>query len=122
MRRTPQCLVPALLCLSLALVGCGPEEDTAARRAREGYLIINNAAEPSGLDPQEVTGLLESRIVYALFEGLVNYKADDLSPIPGAAESWTNSADGRTWTFRIRPAARWSNGDPVTARDFLFSY
>ncbi|NBS45703.1 MAG: hypothetical protein EBS99_01445, partial [Betaproteobacteria bacterium] len=40
----------------------------------------------------------------------------------GAAESWTNSADGRTWTFRIRPAARWSNGDPVTARDFLFSY
>ena len=122
MRRTPRCLVPALLCLSLALVGCGAKEDTAARRAREGYLIINNAAEPSGLDPQEVTGLLESRIVYSLFEGLVNYKADDLSPIPGAAESWTNSADGRTWTFRIRPAARWSNGDPVTARDFLFSY
>lgn len=122
MRRTPRCLVPALLCLSLALVGCGPKEDTATRRAREGYLIINNAAEPSGLDPQEVTGLLESRIVYSLFEGLVNYKADDLSPIPGAAESWTNSADGRTWTFRIRPAARWSNGDPVSARDFLFSY
>ena len=66
MRRTPRCLVPALLCLTLVTGGCGPKEDTAARRAREGYLIINNAAEPSGLDPQEVTGLLESRIVYCM--------------------------------------------------------
>ncbi len=96
MRRTPRCLVPALLCLALALAGCGPKEDTAARRAREGYLIINNAAEPSGLDPQEVTGLLESRIVYALFEGLVNYKADDLSPIPGASTACSACRSGRT--------------------------
>ncbi len=112
----------ALLVLSAAMTGCGDQETTADRKAREGVLVINNMAEPSGLDPQTVTGLSESRIMYALFEGLVNYDPVDLSPAPGVAESWTMSADGRTWTFRLRREARWSNGDPVTSADFLFSW
>jgi oligopeptide transport system substrate-binding protein len=90
--------------------------------AKAGILVINNNAEPSGLDPQEVTGLLESRIVYSLFEGLVNYDPVDLHPIPGVAESWTMAPDGKTWTFKLRANARWSTGDPVTAQDFLFSF
>ncbi|NBV48570.1 MAG: peptide ABC transporter substrate-binding protein [Verrucomicrobia bacterium] len=112
----------ALLCLATLLTGCGDGRTTAEKKAEEGYLIINNLAEPSGLDPQTVTGLSESHIVGALFEGLVNYDPKDLHPIPGIAESWTMSADGKTWTFRLRKAARWSNGDPITAADFLFSY
>ncbi len=108
--------------LLLAVTGCGPQLTTAEKKAREGILVINNAAEPAGLDPQSVTGLLESRIVSALFEGLVNYNPKDLSPVPGVAERWTMSADGRTWTFYLRTNAQWSNGDPVTAQDFLFSY
>ena len=112
----------ALLGLASLLVGCGDGRTTAEKKAAEGYLIINNMAEPSGLDPQTVTGLSESHIVGALFEGLVNYDPKDLHPIPGIAESWTMSADGRTWTFRLRQAAKWSNGDPITAADFLFSY
>jgi oligopeptide transport system substrate-binding protein len=85
-------------------------------------LIINNAAEPAGLDPQVVTGMLESRIVSALFEGLVAYDPRTLEAVPGLAERWETSEDGRTWTFHLRAGARWSNGDPVTAQDFLFSY
>jgi oligopeptide transport system substrate-binding protein len=113
--------LPALLLL-LLLSGCAPEEDTATRLAREGVLVINNSAEPAGLDPQVVTGVIESRIVSALFEGLVEPNPRTLEPEPAAAERWMLSPDGRTWTFHLRPSARWSNGDPVTARDFAFSY
>jgi len=111
-----------LASLLSGLGGCGRHQTTAEQKAAAGILVINNAAEPSGLDPQNVTGLLESRLVGALFEGLVNYNPHDLSAIPGVAESWTMSADGRQWTFHLRTTARWSNGDPVTAQDFLFSY
>lgn len=112
----------ATLLVLAALAGCGDSRSTADRLADEGILVINNMAEPSGLDPQSVTGLSESRIVGALFEGLVNYDPKDLSPVPGVAKSWDMSPDGRTWTFRLRPEARWSNGDPVTSSDFLFSW
>lgn len=104
------------------LTGCGPKEDTATRQAKAGILIINNSAEPASLDPQEITGLLESRIVYSLFEGLINYDPVDVHATPGVAESWTTSSDGLVWTFKLRPNARWSNGDPVQSSDFIFSY
>ena len=114
---------PSALLLTLAaLAGCDDGRTTADRLADQGVLVINNMAEPSGLDPQAVTGLSESRIMGALFEGLVNYDPKDLSPVPGVAERWEMSSDGRTWTFRLRPEARWSNGDPVTAEDFAALY
>ena len=122
MRCPSRSLSLALVAALVALVGCKPKEDTASQMAKAGILVINNNAEPSGLDPQEVTGLLESRIVYSLFEGLVNYDPVDLHPIPGVAESWTMAPDGKTWTFKLRANARWSTGDPVTAQDFLFSF
>lgn len=112
----------ALLALALLLSACGDGRSTVERQAAEGYLIINNMAEPSGLDPQTITGLSESHIIGALFEGLVNYDPKDLHPVPGVAESWTMAPDGKQWTFRLRTSARWSNGDPVTSADFLFSY
>ena len=111
------CLLPAFV-----LVACAPEKDSAARAAQQGVLVINNSAEPAGLDPQVVTGVLESRIVCALFEGLVEGNPRDLQPEPAAAESWKVSEEGRTWTFRLRADGRWSNGDPVRASDFAFSY
>jgi len=116
----PSALLPLLALLALA--GCAPEKDTAARAAEAGVLIINNSAEPAGLDPQVVTGVLESRIVSALFEGLVEPHPRTSEPQPAAAERWEVSADGRAWTFHLRAGARWSNGDPVTAADFAFSY
>ena len=111
-----------LVALCLCLAGCGEKETTVVEKAREGVLLINNSAEPSALDPQEITGMLESRIAYSLFEGLVNFDPKDSHTIPGVAESWSSSADGKTWTFKLRQNARWSNGDPVVAADFLFSF
>ncbi len=61
------------------------------------------------------------RVLDDLFEGLVTLSVDG-RPVPGAAASWQRSADGRTWVFHLRPDARWSNGAPVTADDFVYSW
>lgn len=88
----------------------------------EQVLLIGNGTDPEDLDPQITTGLPEHRIHMALFEGLVNHDPVNLQPIPGVAESWEISDDGLSYTFHLRSNARWSNGDPVTADDFVFSY
>jgi oligopeptide transport system substrate-binding protein len=84
-------------------------------------LILCNGDEPQSLDPAIITGQLEGRLCLALFEGLTtrNAKGDI---VPGMAESWTISPDGLTYTFNIRPDAKWSNGEKLTAYDFLNSW
>jgi oligopeptide transport system substrate-binding protein len=81
-----------------------------------------NGTEPKTLDPGRATGEPEGRIVDALFEGLTSRDPATLAPAPGVAESWQVSADGRTLVFRLREDARWSDGSPVTAHDFAFSW
>lgn len=85
-------------------------------------LAIANGSEPASLDPHAVTGVPEGRILGALFEGLVVRGLKDRSVRPGAARAWEVSADGKDYTFHIRPDARWSDGSPLTARDFLESW
>lgn len=80
-----------------------------------------NGAEPETLDPALLTGALEGRLAEALFEGLTTYHPRDLTPLPGMAERWVIAADRLTYTFHLRQA-RWSNGDPVTAHDFVYSW
>ncbi len=80
------------------------------------------AEPPQDLDPQAVLGIPEHRILMALFEGLVAQDPRDLHPVPGLAESWDISPDGLVYTFHLRPGLRWSNGDPLTAGDFIRSY
>jgi oligopeptide transport system substrate-binding protein len=84
-------------------------------------LTLCNGDEPQSLDPAVVTGQLEGRICLALFEGLTTRDAKG-DVIPGMAQSWTISPDGLTYTFTLRPGIKWSNGDPVTAYDFLNSW
>jgi oligopeptide transport system substrate-binding protein len=84
-------------------------------------LTICNGDEPQTLDPAKATGQLESRIILAIFEGLTT-RAPDGHIIPGMAESWDRAPDGLTWTFHLRPDAKWSNGDPVTSHDFVNSW
>ncbi len=86
--------------------------------------ILNwgNGAEPKDLDPHITTGVPEFQILQNLFEGLVCKDPKTLKPIAGAAESWKISKDGKTYTFKIRGNAIWSNGDPVTADDFVYSW
>ena len=69
-----------------------------------------------------VTGVPENHIIRALFEGLAVKNPYTLEPEPGVAESWDISEDGRTVTFHINPEARWSNGDPMSAHDYVWSW
>ena len=92
-----------------------------AASAHAGELHIGNGGEPLTLDPHRYNLNLEEKILADLFEGLTAHDADGRI-VPGAAKSWNVSEDGLTWTFRLREDARWSDGAPVTADDFVFSF
>ncbi len=107
---------------SFAFVACETRSDVEIAN-EENILIMGNSAEPKGLDPHLVSGVLESNIIRALFEGLcVEHPSKNEESLPGAAKSWTHSPDYTQWTFSLNPDAKWSDGVPVTARDFAFAY
>ena len=83
-------------------------------------LVRGNGTEVASLDPQKTEGVPESMVIRDLLEGLVNQDADG-NAIPGVAERWENK-DNKTFTFHLRKDAKWSNGDPVTADDFVYSF
>ncbi|MBI2496689.1 MAG: peptide ABC transporter substrate-binding protein [Opitutae bacterium] len=87
----------------------------------EHVLRIAQRNEPATLDPQLATLPDEFFIIRALNEGLLTPNPAGGEPLPGAAEKWEVAADGRTYTFHLRAGAQWSNGDPVTAQDFVYS-
>lgn len=95
---------------------------TSARAEVAQVLNLGNGGEPKDLDPHVVTGVPEFHILMNVLEGLVSKDPKTLAPIPGAAESWKVSKDGKTYTFQLRKNAKWSNGDPVTAQDFIYSW
>ena len=109
-------------CLLIAILGCAQRETPVQIGNREQILHFGNLSEPSDLDPHMVTGVTEHNIISALLEGLVSEDPHDLSPRPGVAAQWTVSDDGHVYTFMLRPNAHWSNGDPVTAADFVYSF
>ena len=86
----------------------------------ETVLHRGNGAEPETLDPAKSTGVTESNIQYELLEGLTTYSVDG-QVAPGVAKSWDVSDDGTVYTFHLREDDKWSNGDPVTAGDFVYS-
>lgn len=113
------------------LVGCSGGEESGGSGGGlsrveqgnlDGVLHFGNGVEPEGLDPHIVTGVSENKIVSALFEGLVSKHPETLEPVPGVAETWDVSEDGMVYTFNLRDDAVWSNGDAVTAEDFVWSW
>lgn len=116
--------VKLMLVLALmAAVGCSKGGSTNVERGTEEQILYYaNADEPKSLDPHLTTGSPDNNIIMNLFEGLVIKDPETLKPQPGVAESWSISEDGRVYTFQLRPDAKWSNGDPVTASDFVFSW
>jgi oligopeptide transport system substrate-binding protein len=80
-----------------------------------------NDTDPTTLDHQKTSTVAEGNLMRDLYEGLVGGDAK-AEVVPGVAESWDISDDGLTYTFRLRQDAKWSNGDPVTAADFVFAY
>jgi oligopeptide transport system substrate-binding protein len=112
-----------LLCLACAVLlssGCGHRETPVQAGIRDQVLLLGNGSEPRDLDPHIVVSYNDFNIVVALFEGLTGIDEVTSLPIPAAAERWETSSDGLVWRFHLRSSARWSNGDPLTAHDFVF--
>lgn len=100
------------------------EEAVTAEQPAEAEMVIRigNGTEPRELDPATSTGVPESHIEDNLFEGLCSYDPFTLAPLPGTAESWDISDDGTVYTFKLRPNLKWSDGKPITAADFVYSW
>ncbi len=112
-------LLAATLLVSPVTASAAPP--AGVKLAAEQVLHRGNGSEPQSLDPHKSEGVPSSNIQRDLFEGLVS-EAPDGELVPGAAESWEISEDGKTYLFHLRRNAVWSNGDPVTAHDFVFSW
>ena len=105
---------PTLLSVPLLLAGCRVEP--------KADLVIANGNEPESLDPAIVTAVPDMRITKALFEGLAKLDGKSGRPVPGLAERWEISADGRVYTFHLRTNAAWSTGAAITTADVLYSW
>jgi len=115
--------VPALFAC-LFLWSC-EGQSTVQEASKDGILIMGNSGEPKGLDPHIVSGVLESNVIRSLFEGLVEaHPSKDGTALPGVATKWYAVNDKRPdeWVFELRKDAQWSDGKPLTAEDFLFSF
>ncbi len=123
------------LALAAALSGCAPRGDGVAGSSarapryfgsvnppRESVLRFNNGAEPETIDPALASGQPDGRLARSLFEGLTVSDPRTLEPGPGQAARWETSRDGRLWTFHLRPGLRWSDGTPLGASDFVWSW
>ncbi|SPX84358.1 ABC transporter substrate-binding protein [Moraxella ovis] len=123
-----------LLALGAALVGCGGDDKAATTTeaskqdaaapaagdlAEKQEIVINNTAEPESLDPHKVSGVPESNILRQMLVGLTTTDTEG-NTVPGMATEWL-SEDNKVWVFKLRDA-KWSNGDPVTAHDFVYSF
>ena len=108
--------------LLLTACGGGSNLSRVDQGTIDGVLHFGNGSEPQTVDPHLATGVPEHHVITALFEGLTSKNPYTLEPEPAVAESWDISEDGMTYTFHLRSNATWSNGDPVTAEDFRWSW
>ena len=123
-------VLTAVVALALGLTACGggdkkPADGKSATAAaslpaNKTTLVINNGTEVETLDPHKASGVPEANVLRQLLEGLV-ITGKDGKTAPGVATSWENK-DFKVWTFKLRDNAKWSNGDPVTAEDFVYSW
>jgi oligopeptide transport system substrate-binding protein len=119
----PRPIAAALLLIAALLASaCAPRQTAVETALAEQTLHLGNGAEPGDLDPHLATAVTELNIILALHEGLVAIDETTGKPVPAAAESWSVSEDQLRWTFRLRTDARWSDGSPLAAADFLFSF
>ena len=115
-----------LLALAFAGISCTVRATTgefygSTTPPKQNILRYVNGDEPESLDPPVSSGQPEARIYMALYEGLVEYDPKTLNAIPAIAEKWNVNNDSSEFVFHLRHNARWSNGDPITAQDFLYS-
>lgn len=110
----------ALAIASLFSNAWAADVPAGTKLAADQTLVRHIKDEPASLDPAKAVGLPEIQVIRDLFEGLVNQNEKGQLE-PGVATKW-QSNDNRTWTFTLRDNARWSDGSPVTAQDFVYSW
>ncbi len=119
-------LVVGLVFLSVFLANCTTSANNRyfglTQAPKDNVLRYVTGSEPESLDPQFGTGQPEARIYLALYDGLVEYHPKTMEPIPAIAESWETRTDGTEYLFHLRKNAKFSNGDPITAKDFVYSF
>ena len=109
----------ALLVSSISL-SYAAEVPSGTVLAEKQELVRHIKDEPASLDPAKAVGLPEIQVIRDLFEGLVNQNEKG-EIVPGVATQW-KSNDNRIWTFTLRDNAKWADGTPVTAQDFVYSW
>jgi oligopeptide transport system substrate-binding protein len=108
--------------LALILGGCGKSSGTAGgAQGAEQRLVFALQSVPDGLDPGITNNSFSAPFLFNLFDGLITYDQDN-NIVPALAESWTIGGDGTVYTFKLRPGLKWSDGSPLTANDFVYSY
>lgn len=115
---TLTCIAALLSGLSSAVIAADVPAGTVL--AKQQDLVRHIKDEPASLDPAKAVGLPEIQVIRDLFEGLVNQDANG-NIIPGVATRWQTN-DQKIWTFTLRNDAKWSDGTPVTAQDFVYSW
>src|SRR2546426_4552104 len=115
--------IAALLIGCVITVGCAASASDGiffgkTEPPRENILRYVSGSEPESIDPQIPTGQNEARICLALYEGLTEYDPRTSQPIPALAERWQANKDWSEVVFYLRHDGRFSNGEPITARDF----
>ncbi len=103
------------------LVGCSePAGDLSVQSTSSDHQTLHrgNGADPESLDPHKSSDHNSAEVLRDLYEGLIG-ETPDAELVPGGAESWTVSDDGLNYVFTLRKNARWSNGDPVVAQDYV---
>jgi oligopeptide transport system substrate-binding protein len=118
--------VAVAACVLLALCGCTTSSADSVffgdTTPPEGQVLrYISGSEPESLDPLVGSGQPEARIYMSMFEGLTEYDPKTMLPIPGLAERWDVNDDFTQFVFHLRTNGRWSNGDPITADDFVYS-
>jgi oligopeptide transport system substrate-binding protein len=122
MRTLTAALVLLAASLSFTPSSFGQRESVVEAAKRTQTLHLGNGAEPADLDPQVSTVYTDYNILLSLFEGLTVIDEASSQAAPGAAERWDISNEGTVYTFHLRKNGRWSNGDPVTAQDFITAF
>ncbi|MRT42366.1 oligopeptide ABC transporter substrate-binding protein OppA [Enterobacteriaceae bacterium RIT702] len=120
MKLTFRKTLTALIVASAVSPAFAANVPSGAQLASTQEIVRHIKDEPASLDPMKAVGLPEIQVMRDLFEGLTNQDAHG-KIVPGVAQSWSSN-DNKTWIFTLRKDARWSNGEPVTAQDFVYSW
>lgn len=110
-----------MLSLLVTLAGCGGKQGDSAKSAEGKFVRYNHGQEPETIDPTLNTSVDGGTVVVMCFEGLTKFDKNE-NAAPAVAERWDISADKKTYTFHLRKDAKWSDGKPVTANDFYYSW